>query len=178
LSEGDTNFDCQRETQLKAIQTIYKGTRFRSKLEASYAKTLDSLHVRWTYETNGYHLGKTKYLPDFWLPDINTFLEVKGPAIPGAEKAEALAKAVHDDQFDPKTIVILANEMGEMKLPDDGDEVYLLKCSMCSKYWFVGISKSYACRHCGAHDGDRHVEEWHNQLTLEQITIQPGRVMS
>lgn len=156
---------------MKAIQTLYNGTLFRSKLEASYAKTFDSLGIKWSYEVNGYDLGNTRYLPDFWLSNSNTFFEVKGPVTPGADKAEALAKAVEDDWFDPTTMVIIGNELGELKIPGEDDDVRLQKCAMCKMYCFVSVSRSYACRNCGTHDGDHHIEEWYDRIELKQITI-------
>ena len=63
---------------LKAIETQYKGYRFRSRLEARWAVFLDALHVEWTYEAEGYDLDGIWYLPDFWLPAQSCWLEVKG----------------------------------------------------------------------------------------------------
>lgn len=63
----------------RAIQTAYKGYRFRSRLEARYAVFFDALGVRWEYEKEGYELeGAGRYLPDFWLPELECFVEVKG----------------------------------------------------------------------------------------------------
>lgn len=42
--------------ELKAIQTEYKGYRFRSRLEARWAVLLDELGVKWEYEPEGYDL--------------------------------------------------------------------------------------------------------------------------
>jgi hypothetical protein len=56
---------------LKAIETKYKGYRFRSRLEARWAVFFDALGVTWEYEKEGYDLGDAGwYLPDFWLPDM------------------------------------------------------------------------------------------------------------
>lgn len=64
---------------IPAIQTRYKGYRFRSRLEARWAVFLDHLGVKWEYEKEGYVLlDGTPYLPDFWLPDQGGFLEIKG----------------------------------------------------------------------------------------------------
>lgn len=72
---------------LKPIQTRYKGHHFRSRLEARWAVALDELGVRWMYEHEGFDLGQFGYyLPDFWLPDLNTFLEVK-PTDPTPEES-------------------------------------------------------------------------------------------
>lgn len=51
---------------MKAIQTSYKGYRFRSRLEARWAVFFDALGLRWEYETEGFDLGTAGwYLPDF-----------------------------------------------------------------------------------------------------------------
>jgi hypothetical protein len=62
---------------IKAIETRYAGCRFRSRLEARWAVLLDRLGVRWMYEHQGYETEHGPYLPDFWLPQLNTFLEIK-----------------------------------------------------------------------------------------------------
>jgi hypothetical protein len=61
----------------KAIQTEYKGYRFRSRLEARWAVFLDSLGIPYEYEKDGYDLDGLWYLPDFWLPDHGCWLEIK-----------------------------------------------------------------------------------------------------
>ena len=63
---------------IKAIQTEYRDYRFRSRLEARWAIFFDLVGIRWEYETEGFWLdGKTKYLPDFWLPQSSTMVEIK-----------------------------------------------------------------------------------------------------
>jgi hypothetical protein len=54
---------------LKAIETLYKGYRFRSRLEARWAVFFDALGMQWVYEPEGVRLPDgVKYLPDFWIP--------------------------------------------------------------------------------------------------------------
>lgn len=65
---------------MKAIETRYKGYRFRSRLEARWAVFFDALGLRWEYEPEGFDLGSAGfYLPDFYLPDLDggTWVEVK-----------------------------------------------------------------------------------------------------
>lgn len=63
---------------IKPIETNYKGFRFRSRLEARYAVWLDALRFEWRYEHEGYDLGQFGwYIPDFWLPTLECFMEVK-----------------------------------------------------------------------------------------------------
>lgn len=74
---------------LKAIETTYKGYRFRSRLEARWAVFFDTLGMTWRYEAQGYRLHDgTYYLPDFEvaIPGLcgsteTLFVEVK----PGGE---------------------------------------------------------------------------------------------
>ena len=59
---------------MKAIETQYKGYRFRSRLEARWAIFFDELGIRWQYETEGFVLNdKTWYLPDFFI-NIKTMM--------------------------------------------------------------------------------------------------------
>jgi len=79
---------------IKAIETRYAGCRFRSRLEARWAVCFDHLGITWEYEAQGYRVGpypcgiangriltqESRYLPDFYLPEQDTFFEVKGTA--------------------------------------------------------------------------------------------------
>lgn len=78
---------------IPAIQTRYKGHHFRSRLEARWAVFFDACGTKWEYEKEGYDLtgyeeniggGDHKlgrYLPDFWLPDDEMWVEIK-PELP------------------------------------------------------------------------------------------------
>lgn len=71
---------------MHAIETSYAGCRFRSRLEARWAVFFDTLGIRWDYEPQGFHLpkrlsnqpGDHQYLPDFFLPALGAYFEVKG----------------------------------------------------------------------------------------------------
>lgn len=69
--------------QHRAIETRYKGYHFRSRLEARWAVFFDSAGIKWQYEPEGFEKstegdGISRYLPDFYLPDFGTWVEVKG----------------------------------------------------------------------------------------------------
>lgn len=74
---------------IKAIETTYKGYRFRSRLEARWAVFFDRMGWSWQYEPEGFHLPYGEmYLPDFLLWG-HTWAEIK----PANAPAQAFAKA-------------------------------------------------------------------------------------
>ncbi len=79
---------------MKAIETKYRGCRFRSRLEARWAVFFDALKIRWEYEVEGFELNDGSwYLPDFWLPTFGggMFVEVK-PSGDDFDKAKQFCK--------------------------------------------------------------------------------------
>lgn len=87
---------------MKAIETVYRGYRFRSRLEARWAVFFDALGLKWEYEPEGYVLPDgSGYLPDFRFTPLvdgrvhTQFVEVKGqsPTAREIEVADQLAKA-------------------------------------------------------------------------------------
>lgn len=66
---------------MKAIETSYKGYRFRSRTEARWAIFFDAVGISYQYEPEGFDLGKHGcYLPDFRIPSVNAWVEIKGVA--------------------------------------------------------------------------------------------------
>lgn len=69
---------------IKAIETRYKGYRFRSRLEARWAVFFDALDISWTYEPQGFEKDGVRYLPDFQIQlgrdpfKVSYWVEVKG----------------------------------------------------------------------------------------------------
>jgi hypothetical protein len=72
---------------IHAIQTSYAGYRFRSRTEARWAVFLNDLGLKWEYETQGFIVGRERrpYLPDFHLPELGLWLEVKPSTVEGTE---------------------------------------------------------------------------------------------
>lgn len=69
----------------RAIETEYRGYRFRSRLEARYAVFFDAAGIAWEYEPEGFDLDGKRYLPDFFLPELKTYVEVK-PTMEAAQQ--------------------------------------------------------------------------------------------
>lgn len=111
-------------TQIQPIPTTYRGVRFRSRLEARWAVFYDALGLEWHYEHEGYQLPSGWYLPDFWLPSLGVWIEIK-PTDPGhgaeLQLCEELAAGTH------KSVLLF---FGEVNPPND--EPY------SSAYWIGG----------------------------------------
>jgi hypothetical protein len=84
----------------KSIPTTYRGTRFRSKLEACWAATFDTLGWYWEYEPCGFTFAYSyRYLCDFYLPQQRAWFECKAPGGARRDKANALAKRLGEDEL-------------------------------------------------------------------------------
>jgi hypothetical protein len=113
---------------IKAIETTYRGYKFRSRLEARWAIFFDSLRLEWEYEPEGYELADgARYLPDFYLPSIGprglwVEIKAKGPTPDEVKKLEALVVGTkRDGTFrvgEPAINVALA--IGDDKRRQDG----------------------------------------------------------
>jgi hypothetical protein len=84
---------------IQPIETRYKGYRFRSRLEARWAVFFDVLGILYEYEREGYRLTSGLYLPDFWLPQVHMWAEVKPQVLTHEEitLARELAAATKHD---------------------------------------------------------------------------------
>ena len=67
-----------RRPEMKVIETRFDGYRFRSRTEARWAVFFKIAGIRFEYEPQGFVLDGIPYLPDFWLPDAEAWLEIKG----------------------------------------------------------------------------------------------------
>ncbi len=101
-------------TTIKAIETRYKGYRFRSRLEARWAVFFDALSIKWEYEKEGYDLGAAGwYLPDFWLPESNTWVEIKGSTLSAVDEQKMLSFRVSLDSPGVLQAVLLGGNVAK-----------------------------------------------------------------
>lgn len=105
---------------MHAIETEYAGYRFRSRLEARWAVFFDTAGIDFQYEPEGFEFGYRlehgggswsvdgtwerpfRYLPDFWLPDHNAWVEVKGRWTPDDAWRFLNAAACLADNYTPR----------------------------------------------------------------------------
>lgn len=163
--------------EIKAIETIYKGYRFRSRSEARWAVFFDYAGIKYQYEPEGIKLSDgTLYLPDFYLPECDTWFEVKG-VLDEVDKHKVL-QLISDTQ---KPAVIgysdLTFQASDNWTDEDGkhfelttkDSSWLCVCKKCKKPWFMGGNGGWTCLNCGAYDGD-----WHFEIALEGAGSPPN----
>ena len=141
---------------LKAIPTTYKGIQFRSKLEAKYARAFDKLGIVWIYEGGGFLFDDgTAYCPDFYMPDMDTYFEVKG--VLDDKSIHKIRSLVDDGERifvgDPNGRIHSGNSIGGRS--HDGR---IAKCSYCGNVFFLDELSSWECTCCGKWDGDHHLE--------------------
>jgi hypothetical protein len=159
------------EPNTEAVPTEYDGTTFRSRLEADWAATLNANGIRWEYEPQTITLPSgTVYIPDFWLPELGTWIEAKGPGIPRVEKTIELAKsrACHCEgecscRWPGGELVIL----GRQSLDASGEEIgriptygyanwetphgpsaYCITCLGCLRVQWITLRRPWRCRAC------------------------------
>lgn len=72
---------------------------FRSKWEIGFAVELESRRIDWAYESHRFQLSDgSVYVPDFWIPEWNAFVEVKGLMRPDAKQKLALMRTDYPER--------------------------------------------------------------------------------
>jgi hypothetical protein len=83
---GDEAGACAAEAPApQPIPTEWRGIVFRSRLEARWALFMDELGLPYVYEQEAYDLPSRRYLPDFYVPRLSAFVEIK-PAAPSRDE--------------------------------------------------------------------------------------------
>jgi len=77
-------------------QTVFErdGYLMRSYSETRWADMLDALHIGWLYEPSLVTTRHGAYLPDFYLPMVGMYVEVKGPSPTQVEREKALDASI------------------------------------------------------------------------------------
>ena len=140
---------------IKAIDTDYKGYKFRSRLEARWAVFFDVLGIEWEYEKEGYELGAgERYLPDFALSGIGlrdcgnkdgVWAEVKPRDQTSCGKLERLV------EMSKKDGILLSGQPGDQwQYGGMGDGHYQYKYRAGSDVWWDNCMYFMKCYTCGA----------------------------
>lgn len=161
---------------MTVIPSIYGGVKMRSKSEAKFAEWCDQHELKWAYEPEGFCAGGQSYLPDFYLPEIRTFVEIKPLIfIKECSKMLPIISSVEMHKFSflvidmhPKITPLLfwdsidaCDSSFFMEEPrgnsaQQSNEFHINWCCDCKKPIIVGAN-SWECKHCGAYRGDGHL---------------------
>ena len=88
----------------------YRRVHFHSILEAWWAAYFDFLNLDWEYEPTTYlFTDNTRYTPDFYIPEIDLIVEIKGRHLDRIEKVGLFVKA-------SKKSVLIGMEEGRFAL--------------------------------------------------------------
>lgn len=69
------------KNSLNARETEYDNHLFRSRLEAKWAAFFNAMGLEYDYEPERYGSVGRGYLPDFFIPGLNRFIEIKSIAM-------------------------------------------------------------------------------------------------
>jgi len=99
--------------RIVSLPGVVKGVELRSQLEVWFAEELERRGIRWLYEPE--RIGAGHYLVDFYLPDLHTWVEIKG------------RYEFRDDLLLPNVAANLKRDRGERLFLVMGDQAYWVK---------------------------------------------------
>ena len=131
-------------SEIKAIETYYKGCRFRSRLEARWAVFFDAAGIKYEYEPDGFEFYNCetdttdRYLPDFYLPQFDCYAEVK-PSVQKLIECQSKISCAIDFNSTPiseKGLLIL----GQIPYWEEDN----INPKFLFYYWDKGVALDYA----------------------------------
>lgn len=80
--------------------------------EGVFARLLDEAGIKWVYEPRRFNTSLGSYLPDFYLPEFNIYVDIKGtrPQAKNFAKMQAFR-----EEFGKCLVVIYQRELGRMR---------------------------------------------------------------
>jgi hypothetical protein len=123
---------------MRVLPTRYDGVLYRSRTEARWAVFFNAVGCCHQWEATGYDLAGLWYLPDFWLPTINTYLEVKGAKPTAEERRKSMLLSAATDS----TVVVVSG--APEPRADDSDAVLMWRGGR-----FIGAATMAYCEPCG-----------------------------
>lgn len=155
-------------SKLHAIPTTYKDVRFRSRLEARWARFFDLVHWPWQYEP----IDLAGYIPDFLLMVGQPVLVEVKPSLSAAEFGAYVGK-IERSGWDGEALLVgatVGQTMGDETLgllaERDGDRwdwapALWFRCDQCGSLTFRHETGHWRSRICGHYEGNGCVaDDW------------------
>jgi hypothetical protein len=118
----------------------------RSRAEQTFARWLYDREIKFEYERWHYTLPTGEgYVPDFWLPDVGVFIEVKAGQVQALHKPWILAHVLDDERLYVWSYGILWQARPFGWSPD----VIWVRCDGCSRIMPMAFADLSRCRACG-----------------------------
>jgi hypothetical protein len=143
----------------RAIETVFKNYRFRSRLEARWAVFFDALGLKWEYEPEGFDLDGVWYLPDFRVKTPqgeDIWYEIKPKGVTSDDKFTLFAYKMH--AFAKHRFLAEADEATRQRfaaIPDDMWDVNSTRCNLLSGDPLDVLEDHIACPRCGVIQEER-----------------------
>ena len=140
---------------IKAKPTIFRSIEYRSILESEWAKWLYDRRFNAQYEKRKFKLERgIWYLPDFYIPETRTFIEVKGN-MERIHKPYQLTQELRREcphWPDGGTMLLLAGPVGTFYNIEQPFYMGLnyTKCPNCKTSNILTEYGDMLCRYCGA----------------------------
>ncbi len=142
-----------------SVRTEYGGITFRSRLEARWAVFFDALGIRYFYEP---HISSLRCFPDFWLPSLQAYIEIK----PNSQKKDARAETKARDlaKYTKKRVYLFFSEVQPPNLGDGKGSAWVFypdreeaqhhwcecpKCGHIAIAPYRGSITDWSCSACG-----------------------------
>ncbi len=152
---------------IQAIPTTFRGIQYRSILESDWAQWLYERGFNTQYEKRKFKLERgIWYLPDFYIPEIKTFIEVKGGNMDRVHKpyqlTQELKRECPETWPDGGTMLLLVGPVGTFYNTEQ--PFYMgLNYTKCPNFMTPNILTEHGnmlCRYCGT-----------PQTTIEKLKI-------
>lgn len=156
-----------------AIPTEYRGTRFRSRLEARWACFFDNCGWPWEYEP----IDLNGYIPDFILTFSEPVLVEVKPVLYYCEFAQHWPR-IKESGWDKEAMILGAKIfqgnscswgaiIGEHAQRQDGEwflgEAVLETCQKCKVISFFNSEHRFSCAVYGCYDGNSFTDPWKHE---------------
>lgn len=153
---------------MRPIPTTYSGIRFRSRLEADAAQLLTLIRADWIYEPESFLLTCGEhYRPDFWLPELATWFEVRGyESVRGRAQIAGFVDDIRRGRIRGAYCALNLNGASWNGRDESGGVAVVFWCEDCGK-WGLGSEDQLRCRSCG---------RYRNRSSVWDLRIADGRV--
>ncbi len=111
--KGKLNFRFGKSS-IHGKRIIYKGILMRSTWETLFAQFLELSGIVWLYESKRFDLGDCTYCPDFYLPEFDCYIEIKGWWRDNTRKRFKLFKQEYPDK---NIKLLMQKDLQELSIP-------------------------------------------------------------